>query len=61
MRFIRWGLGNARSKRCRWKLDGFDEFEGFKIGRRWKRIYKKVFSVILIKKKYFKANVLLYF
>ena len=39
MRFIRWGLGNARSKRCGWESDGFDEWDGFNDGRRWKRIY----------------------
>ena len=56
-------------------MDGFDEWEGFNDGRRWKmiykrglnngrkwrRIYRQVFSVIPIKKQYFKDNVLLYF
>ena len=61
MRFIRWGLGNARRKRCGWELVGFDEWEGFNIGRRWKRIYRCVVSVIPIKKQYFKSNVVLFF
>ena len=54
MRFIRWGLGNSRSNRCEWELDGFDEWEGFNDGRRWKRIYKRGLNDGKIWKKIYK-------
>ena len=44
MRFIRWGLGNAKNRRRGWEFDGFDECESFNDDTRWKGIYKRGFQ-----------------